>query len=166
MASKALILDRDGVVNVETNYLYKIEEFEFIDGIIPLCLKFQQMNFKIIIITNQAGIARALYTERDYQYLTEWMISKFKEAGVKISEVYHCPHHPEFTGPCDCRKPKPGMFLTAKAEFDLDFSSSINVGDKETDIAAGKAAGVATNIHFKGDRFDPMVEPWKSLLIV
>ncbi len=142
---KALFLDRDGVINKEKNYLYKIEDFEFIDGVFEACRYFQNQGYLIIVITNQAGIARGKYTEKDYELLTEWMIKEFEKEGVYISKVYHCPHHPEFTGECKCRKPKPSMLLDAQRDFDIDLSQSILVGDKNSDIEAGINAGVGNN---------------------
>jgi len=144
--NKALFLDRDGVVNKEKNYLYKIEDFEFIDGVFETCRYFQDKGYLIIIITNQAGIVRGKYSEKDYQVLTEWMIEEFKKENIIISKVYHCPHHPEFTGECDCRKPKPGMIYKASEEFDIDLKKSILVGDKNSDIEAAVNAKIKNNI--------------------
>lgn len=143
--NRALFLDRDGVVNKEKNYLYKIEDFEFIDGVFDTCRYFQDKGYLIIIITNQAGVAREKYTEVDFEALTEWMISEFEKENIKISKVYHCPHHPDFSGECECRKPKPGMILQAMNEFDIDLSLSILVGDKNSDIEAGLRAGIDKN---------------------
>ena len=143
--NKALFLDRDGVVNKEKNYLYKIEDFEFIDGVFETCRYFQDRGYLIIIITNQAGIARGKYTEKNYQVLTKWMIREFDKENIKISKVYHCPHHPDFSGECECRKPKPKMILDAQKEFDIDLENSILVGDKNSDIEAGINAGVKLN---------------------
>ncbi|WP_428737610.1 D-glycero-beta-D-manno-heptose 1,7-bisphosphate 7-phosphatase [Sulfurimonas sp.] len=142
---KTLFLDRDGVINKEKNYLYKIEDFEFIDGVFETCKYFQDLDYLIIVITNQAGIARGKYTENDFDILTKWMLEKFKEKGIEISAVYHCPHHPDFSGECECRKPKPGMLLKAKYEFNIDMDSSILVGDKITDIEAGINARIGQN---------------------
>ena len=143
--NKALFLDRDGVINKEKNYLYKIEDFEFIDGVFETCKYFQEKGYLIIIITNQAGIARGKYTEDDYQILTDWMIKEFEKKDIKISKVYHCPHHPDFSGECECRKPNPGMILQAKKDFNIDLSQSILVGDKNSDIEAGINAGIKMN---------------------
>lgn len=142
---KALFLDRDGVINKEKNYLYNIEDFEFIDGVFETCRYFQNKGYLIIIITNQAGIARGKYTDEDYQLLTKWMIKEFQKENVKISKIYHCPHHPDFSGECNCRKPKPKMILDAKEEFDIDLNKSILVGDKNSDIETGISAGVKSN---------------------
>ena len=139
---KALFLDRDGVINIEKDYLYKIDDFEFIDGIIELCRYFLSNNYKIFVVTNQSGIARGYYSEKDFLYLTRWMIEKFHSFGITIEKVYYCPHHPDITGFCECRKPKPGMLYQAKNEFHIDMSNSIMIGDKERDIEAAQNAGV------------------------
>jgi D-glycero-D-manno-heptose 1,7-bisphosphate phosphatase len=142
MSQKALFLDRDGVINIEKNYLYKIEDFEFMDGIFELCHYFQKLDYKIFVVTNQSGIARNYYSESDFQTLTTWMISAFKEQGIVVDKVYHCPHHPDISGVCSCRKPKPGMLLEAIKSFDIDAENSVLVGDKERDIDAAIAAGL------------------------
>ena len=139
---KVLFLDRDGVINVEKDYLFKIEDFQFIDGIIDLCKHYANNGYKIVVVTNQSGIARKFYTEEDFSNLTEWMINEFSHNGVTITKVYHCPHHPSISGKCECRKPLPGMLLTLEKEFDVDFVNSIMIGDKERDIEAGLNAGI------------------------
>ena len=142
MSSKALFLDRDGVINVEKHYLYKIEHFEFIDGIFELCQFFQKKDYKIFVVTNQSGIDRGYYSEDDFEILTQWMIKEFAKNNITISKVYHCPHHPDISGPCDCRKPKPGMIHAAINAFDIDLEGSLLVGDKERDVESAIAAGV------------------------
>lgn len=142
---KALFLDRDGVINKEKNYLYKIEDFEFIDGVFETCRFFQNNGFYIIIITNQAGIARGKYSVEDFKRLTEFMISEFKKEDIIINDVFYCPHHPDYSGVCDCRKPKPKMILDAKKKYDLSLSQSLLVGDKNSDIEAGMSAGIKKN---------------------
>jgi D-glycero-D-manno-heptose 1,7-bisphosphate phosphatase len=149
--TKALFLDRDGVINKEINYLYKIEDFELVDGILELCKYYQDNDYLIIVITNQAGIARGKYTKKDFEILTKWMINLFKMNNITISEVYHCPHHPEFTGVCPCRKPNIGMILKAKEKYNIDLSNSILIGDKESDIDAGLNANIGLNILFSKD---------------
>ena len=145
MLYKALFLDRDGVINIEKNYLYKISEFEFIDGIFDVCRYFQKLDYFIVVITNQAGIARGLYTEDDFIKLNNWMIGEFKSNNINITKVYYCPHHPEFGVECECRKPRLGMILRAKAEIGIDLQNSILVGDKISDVEAGINAGVGRN---------------------
>ncbi|TKI68165.1 D-glycero-beta-D-manno-heptose 1,7-bisphosphate 7-phosphatase [Sulfurimonas crateris] len=145
---KALFLDRDGVINIELNYLYKIEDFKFIDGIFELCRHYQNLGYLIIVVTNQSGIARNYYDKSDFEKLSTWMIEEFAKKSIKITKVYHCPHHPEISGECSCRKPEPGMILEAQKEFDIDLKSSILVGDKERDIEAAIEAGICENYLF------------------
>jgi len=146
--NKALFLDRDGVVNIELNYLYKVDDFKFIDGIFELCRHYQDLGYIIIVVTNQSGIARGYYNEEDFKKLSAWMLEEFVKEGIEIKKVYHCPHHPDISGECDCRKPKPGMILQAKKEFDIDLKSSILIGDKERDIEAALEAGIYENYLF------------------
>ncbi|MDQ1264588.1 MAG: D-glycero-D-manno-heptose 1,7-bisphosphate phosphatase [Campylobacterota bacterium] len=146
--NKALFLDRDGVVNVEINYLYKKEDFVFIEGVLGLCKHFQKLGYIIIIVTNQSGIARGYYDENAFESLSGWMLNEFSKNGIEIKKVYYCPHHPEISGECSCRKPSPGMILEAKDEFNIDLENSILVGDKESDIEAALAAGIKTTYLF------------------
>jgi D-glycero-D-manno-heptose 1,7-bisphosphate phosphatase len=140
--NKALFLDRDGVINIEINYLHTIEDFEFIDGIFELCKYYQNLGYMIFVVTNQSGIDRGYYSEYDFQLLTSWMIKEFENNGIEIKKVYFCPHHPDISGTCSCRKPSSGMLLDASKEFEIDLQNSILVGDKESDIEAAIDAGV------------------------
>jgi len=149
---KALFLDRDGVINKEKHYLYKIDDFEFIDGIFELCKFYQNHGFIIIVITNQSGIARGYYDDRDFTLLTNWMIDEFKKRDIDIAKVYHCPHHPDFTGECSCRKPDIGLILEAREEFGLNLPDCVLVGDKISDIDAAKKADIKTVYLFDGNR--------------
>ncbi len=149
--NKALFLDRDGVININIPHTYEIDQFHFIPGIFDFCKKFQDKGYLLFVITNQSGIARGLYTREDFNKLTQWMTQVFRSNGVIITKVYFCPHHPDFTGPCECRKPRPGMILKAKKEFNLDLSLSVLVGDKISDIKAGENAGIENNLLFDGD---------------
>ena len=144
MTIKTIFLDRDGVVNRDLNYLYKIDDFEFTDGIFDACLYFLNLGYKIIIITNQSGISRGYYSELDYQNVTQWMLAQFKEENINILDIFHCPHGPNST--CDCRKPKPGMFLKAKTKHNTDMEKSWMIGDKEADVIAANAAGIEKTI--------------------
>jgi len=150
----ALFLDRDGVINIEKNYLHKKEDFEFIDGIFDLCHYYQEKGYLIIVVTNQSGIARGYYSEVDFSNLTFWMIDAFASKGIEITQVYHCPHHPDISGECECRKPNPGMLLQAGKEFNIDFDSSLLVGDSERDIEAAYNAGVKETYLFSEETKD------------
>ena len=144
MTIKTIFLDRDGVINKEKGYLHKIKDFEFISGVFETCRYLQGLNYKIIIITNQSGISRGLYTENDYQIINNWMISEFKKNDIDILDVFHCPHSPESN--CNCRKPKPGMLIKAKNKYKIDMQNSWMVGDKESDIIAANNSGITNTI--------------------
>jgi D-glycero-D-manno-heptose 1,7-bisphosphate phosphatase len=144
---KAFFLDRDGVVNEDYKYVYKKENFRFKYGIFSLLEKAIDLNYIIIIITNQSGIARKLYSKEDFNNLMKWVTNKFSERGIKISKVFYCPHHPTsgfgvLKQDCQCRKPNPLLFLKAKNEFKVDMSQSLMIGDKISDIDAARKAGV------------------------
>lgn len=145
MKNRALFLDRDGTINVEKNYVFKKEDFIFRRGIFKLLRQFLKAGYLIFVISNQAGIARGYFTEEDLKVLNAWMIEKFRKRGIKITTAYHCPHHPGFTGECDCRKPKPGMILKAIGEYHLSAEESVLIGDKLSDVQAGINAGIGTN---------------------
>jgi len=147
----ALFLDRDGVINVDRHYVWRIEDFEFVPGIFELCQAALQGGLLPIVITNQAGIGRGYYTEADFQRLDVWMHERFRERGAAIARTYHCPFHPtegigEYRRESFDRKPGPGMILRAQADYDLDLAQSVLVGDKDSDIEAGRAAGVRYNV--------------------
>ena len=139
--NKAIFLDRDGVINKEIGYVYRLEDFILTDDIIPSLKKFQNAGFIFVIITNQSGIAKALYTHEDVAKIHTHLLSLMKENGIIISEIYYCPHHPDVE-PCICRKPDSGMIEKAVARFNIDISRSYFIGDKERDVQAGEKAGV------------------------
>jgi D-glycero-D-manno-heptose 1,7-bisphosphate phosphatase len=145
----ALLLDRDGVVNEEIGYLYKIADCRFVDGIFALCRAFAARGFAIVIATNQSGIGRGLYDEAAFAALTTWMRGEFAREGVPLDAVYHCPDHPTegkgaYRRDNPWRKPGPGMFLQAARDLSLDLARSWCLGDRASDVAAGRAAGVGT----------------------
>ncbi len=143
----AAFLDRDGVINVERDYVYRIEDFELLPGVVDALVLLQRAGHALVVITNQGGIGLGLYTEADMQRLHTHLRGLLAEAGVQLDGIYHCPHHPRspdpaMRGPCACRKPAPGMLLQAARELQLDLPRSFLVGDKAGDVAAGRAAGV------------------------
>jgi D-glycero-D-manno-heptose 1,7-bisphosphate phosphatase len=146
---KALFLDRDGTINVEKNYVYKIDDFEFHPGIFDLIRNYENDGYLIFVITNQSGIARGFYSENDFKILNDWMIRTFASKGIKITKVYYCPHHPEISGECKCRKPKPGMILEAIKQFNINPVNSVLIGDKKRDISCGKNAGIGKNLYIQ-----------------
>ena len=129
--NRAVFLDRDGTLIVDVGYAHRIEDLSFFDGVIDGLLALQSMGFLLIIATNQSGIARGLFTERDYDSFTEAMLGQLANAGVNITSVYHCPH---LEG-CTCRKPAIGMFEQATADWDIDLASSYAIGDKLRDVS-------------------------------
>ncbi len=145
--NRAVILDRDGVINEDSGYLYKPEDFTFIEGIFHFCRAARQKGYLIIIVTNQSGIARGYYTEEDFLRLSDWMCNKFEEQGILIGRIYYCPYHPtegigRYKRDSYDRKPNPGMILKARDDFDLDLKHSIIIGDRDSDMIAGRKAGV------------------------
>ncbi len=142
---KAVFLDRDGTINIEKDYLHKIEDFEFETGALEGIKIITELGYKIIVVTNQSGIARGYYTEKDLEKLNNFMMKKVEEFGGKIEKCYFCPHHVdgigEYKKDCDCRKPNPNMLLQGAKEFKINLKESFMVGDKISDIEAGIAAG-------------------------
>lgn len=145
--NKAIFFDRDGVINEDLGYVHHQKNFYFKKDIFEFCRKANDAGYLLFIVTNQAGIARGYYTEKEYQVLTEWMLEKFLEQKIQITKVYFCPYHPtdgigNYKQESFYRKPAPGMLLQAKQEYHVDLSKSILIGDKESDIEAGRKAGI------------------------
>jgi D-glycero-D-manno-heptose 1,7-bisphosphate phosphatase len=148
---KALFLDRDGVINVEQCYVHSRDAFRFQEGIFELCRAAQTLGYTVVVVTNQAGIARGFYTESDFLDLTQWMVQEFEKEQIQVERVYYCPYHPihgvgEYKRDSPDRKPNPGMILREQADLDLDLASSVLIGDNLSDICAGKRAGIGTTI--------------------
>lgn len=137
---RALLLDRDGVINVDHGYVVQPDCFEVIPGVFEALRQAQTLGYALIVVTNQSGIARGYFDAADYALLEDHMRRIFASEGIIFTAIYHCPHHPD--GMCGCRKPLPGMILRAAIEHDLDLARSVLVGDKASDIAAAVAAGV------------------------
>jgi D-glycero-D-manno-heptose 1,7-bisphosphate phosphatase len=146
----ALFLDRDGVINLDRGYVIEADQFEFIEDIFEVCRCAQERGYLLFVVTNQAGIGRGYFTEQEFLKLTEWMCAVFQTNGVPLDKVFYCPFHPEGIEPyridSPFRKPAPGMILQAAREYGLDLPHSVLVGDKETDIQAGLAAGIGCNL--------------------
>jgi len=145
---KSAFIDRDGVINAEVDYVHRIEDFYLLPGVVEGLRLLHEVGYALVVVTNQAGIGRGLYTEADYQALTAHMKALLDTAGAPMAAVYHCPHHPTaglgaYRIDCDCRKPRPGMLLQAARDLGLDLASSVIVGDKQSDLEAGRAAGLA-----------------------
>ena len=138
----ALFADRDGTIVVERHYLADPANVELIPGVATALHAFSAAGYALIIVTNQSGIARGLYTEQDFRRVQERIEELLALQGVRVDGVYHCPHHPDFGPPCDCRKPATGMYLQAAREHDIDVAKSIYVGDRIKDIdPAAKLGG-------------------------
>jgi D-glycero-D-manno-heptose 1,7-bisphosphate phosphatase len=153
--SPALFLDRDGVVNREIGYLFRPDQVEFMPGIFDLCRAAQAADYKLIIITNQAGIARELYSETQFHSLMDWISREFADRDIRLSGYYYCPHHPEhgigsYRRECPDRKPQPGMLLRAAKEHSIEMIQSLFVGDRCSDMLAGAAAGIGKRILLNG----------------
>ena len=144
--SPALFLDRDGIINEENSYVYKVSDFIFKDEIFEIVKKANECNYRVVVVTNQSGIGRGIYTLDDYQELTKWMIERFTEQNCKIDLVLHASLDPNADNPSELevfrRKPNPGMILEAAEALSIDLENSILIGDQERDVLAGHAAGI------------------------
>lgn len=154
-ARRAAFLDRDGVINIDHGYVHRPEDFDWVPGTVDAMRRLQQAGYALVVVTNQAGIARGYYTEDQYRALATWMAATLEHQGVHLTAQYHCPHLPEaplaqWRMRCDCRKPAPGMIRRALAEWQLDGASSWLFGDKPSDLAAGWAAGLGQGVLIDG----------------
>lgn len=145
---KVAFLDRDGVINREVNYLHEIKDFEFTSNCIQGLKRLIEHGYQIIIVTNQAGIARGYYTVHDYEVLTDWYRGELAKHGIDILDIFYCPHHPqgsvaEFRVECACRKPNSGMLEQAASKYKIDVHQSLLIGDKESDLLAGIKFGLS-----------------------
>ena len=149
----AAFLDRDGVINVDHGYVSRWEDFEFLPGVPEALLSLEKAGYQLIVISNQSGIGRGFYSETDLEELNRRIAHHLQEHwAIEMTGFYHCPHHPtdalgDYLTRCECRKPAPGMILRAAEEHNIDLAGSLLVGDKRSDIEAGKAAGVGRLFH-------------------
>ena len=156
MAVPAAFLDRDGVINIDSGYVGRWEEFEYLPDAIEGLKKLQSAGFKLFVVTNQSGIARGYYTEDDFLLLTETMTADLAAKGVELSAVYYCPYLEDadlesYRVTSALRKPEPGMLLKAAHEHDIDLARSVMVGDKASDMIAAERAGVPHRYHVTSD---------------
>ena len=152
---QAVFFDRDGVLNEEVGYLWEIEKFKWIEGARDAIKFCNERGILTVVVTNQSGIARGLYTAREVEVLHDFMQKSLAEIGAHIDGFYYCPHHPRGEVPalsveCECRKPKPGMILRACEDFKINPAQAVMFGDSERDIAAAEAAGLRAGILFTG----------------
>ncbi|MBL4679086.1 MAG: HAD family hydrolase [Mucilaginibacter sp.] len=139
---KAVFLDRDGVLNQEMgDYVCKLEDFHVLDNFDAL-KELQDRGYLLLVATNQGGIAKGWYDENELAKMHNHLKQVYHERGVELTDFFYCPHHPNFTGDCDCRKPKPGLLLQGIEKYNIDPSKSYFIGDRERDVEAGEAAGV------------------------
>jgi D-glycero-D-manno-heptose 1,7-bisphosphate phosphatase len=157
----AAFLDRDGVLNVDIDFLHRVEDLVWVDGAIAAVRRLNQRFARVIVVTNQSGVARGLYGEADVQRLHAWMAASAAAQGARIDAFYYCPHHPTagsgpYTVACACRKPEPGMLLRAIEEHAIDAPASLLIGDRTTDLEAARRAGVRGFL-FPGGNLDDFV---------
>jgi D-glycero-D-manno-heptose 1,7-bisphosphate phosphatase len=165
MLKQAVFLDRDGVINIDKGYVHKKADFDWMEGAIDTIRRFNELGYLVFVVTNQGGIARGLYTEQDVLELHDWLQNELNQQGAHIDQFYYCPHHidgvvPEHSIVCDCRKPEPGMILTAAKEWPVDLGCSVMIGDKPSDMAAAANAGVKGYLFKGGNLFEFCRQIW------
>ena len=158
---RAAFLDRDGVINLDRGYVYRREDFDFVPGVLEGARLLHDLDYALVVVSNQSGIGRGLFGEAQFHALSNWMKEMFIAAGAPLSGVYFCPHHPtEARGPylrsCACRKPAPGMLLSAAKDLRLDLEASAMFGDKASDLEAALAAGVPLRVLLGTDGHEPL----------
>lgn len=144
MNSKALFIDRDGIINQDFGYVSSVENFKFTDGIFDLLTCFAQAGYILVVVTNQSGIGRGYYKQSDFEFLTKWMIERFAEHKIEIKDVFFCPHAPEEQ--CRCRKPNTGMIESAVSAYNIDLTDSWMIGDKPSDVQLARNSGISKAI--------------------
>lgn len=152
----ALFLDRDGVLNADKGFVARVQDFEWMPGAVACVRRFNELDYLVIVVTNQTGVAYGLYTEADIAAVHDHMLKELAQAGAHIDRIYECCWHPAATLPqyrrdSDLRKPRPGMLLQAMEEFAIDKARSFLIGDKQSDLDAAAAAGVRGFLYQGGD---------------
>ncbi|MCR5813837.1 MAG: D-glycero-beta-D-manno-heptose 1,7-bisphosphate 7-phosphatase [Desulfovibrio sp.] len=141
---RAVFLDRDGTLNLDTGYVHSIEAWVWLPGVQNALWRLSSEGFKLIVVSNQSGLARKYFSEEELHTLEAWVDKELAKFGVAISGWYYCPHLPEITGPCHCRKPASGLLEKAAKEHAIDLTHSWMLGDKLSDVQAGLACGCQT----------------------
>jgi D,D-heptose 1,7-bisphosphate phosphatase len=144
----AAFLDRDGTLNEDTGFVHRAADFRWLPGAVNAIRRLNDAGYYVFVVTNQSGIARGMYDEAAVHDLHDWMKTQLRAAGAHIDDIRYCPHYPDATiaryrMACSCRKPKAGMILDLMDHWPIDAASSIMIGDKDIDVAAGRAAGIA-----------------------
>ena len=160
-----VFFDRDGTLNVDKDYLHKIEDFEWMPGAIEAIKYVHEQGYLAIVITNQSGVARGYYPEADILAIHDYMNAELKKHGAYLDGLYYCPHHPggavpEYSYECDCRKPKPGLIEQACRDFPIELGLSYMVGDSQRDLECARRAGVPEQqlLLYKGDSLLSLLE--------
>jgi D-glycero-D-manno-heptose 1,7-bisphosphate phosphatase len=153
---RGVFLDRDGTINRDRGFVHRPEDFEFVPKAAESIRRLNRKGFAVVVVTNQSGVGRGLYTEEDVENLHRYVNARLREEGARIDRFYFCPHHPgatllEYRRRCACRKPEPGMILRAMRELDIGAEGSYLIGDMIRDIQAGNRAGVKTILIAEGE---------------
>lgn len=138
---RAIFLDRDGTLNLDTGYVHRPEDWHWLPGVPYALARFRAQGWLLLVVSNQSGIARGYFDEATLHRLHTWVDARLARLGAGVDGWYHCPHLPEISGPCACRKPKPGLLLRAAADWGVDLAASWMIGDRPRDVMAGHAAG-------------------------
>ena len=138
---RAIFLDRDGTLNKDTGYVHRKEDWHWLPGVVEALKRFHAVGYALVVVSNPSGLARGMYDLAALHELEAWINADLEAKGAAIDAWYYCPHLPEITGPCSCRKPAPGLILRAAEEMGLDLARSWMVGDRVRDVEAGLAAG-------------------------
>jgi D,D-heptose 1,7-bisphosphate phosphatase len=156
MMTKAVFLDRDGTINVDYGYVYRVEDLKLLPGVVEGLLKLQQSGFVLIIITNQSGVGRGYFSEEDVHNFNNQLVNHLSNLGIEIKDIYTCFHAPE--DHCSCRKPSPDMILKALKEYDIDPAKSYMIGDKSSDVEAGEASGLTSFLINDNNNFESVTD--------
>lgn len=156
--SKFIILDRDGTIIEDRGYLHKNEDLKFLPGAIDGLKEFRDAGYRFIVVTNQAGIARGIFTPDQLDTFHNELIRQLRADGINIAKIYYCPHHPKFTAPCSCRKPGTEMVQRAAKEFKFDPADCIYIGDKDLDIELGKNC-MGITVLIENNQYPNLIQP-------